>query len=290
MSSKLQLLPEDVREGIQAVPGRAAAAHGLVALWLFGSFARGEATPISDVDFAYLLDETIITERIDRLETDLYVTLADALHSDEFTFVNLRRAPAYLAWRVLQEGQLLWCRDAGAVAELVEKTYHDAPDLRWLRHTGNADFLEGVGMPEPRIDKDRVIEFLRLINEDVQALREKGQLPKAQYVESRDLQAIVERRLQTATESCINIGNHLIARLGLRAPKDYADVFRLLAEAQVVRSDLREQMMETAKLRNLLVHVYWAIDHGRIFDSLPGRLSTLESFAQCIAQWLKQQK
>ncbi|MER3424233.1 MAG: hypothetical protein C4293_14435, partial [Nitrospiraceae bacterium] len=110
---------------------------------------------------------------------------------------------------------------------------------------------QGIGMPEPKIDKDRVIEFLRLISEDVKRLREKTHVPKEHYLASPDLHAIVERRLQTATESCINVGNHLIARLGLRAPKDYADVFRILSEAHVVSPESAGQMVEMAKFRNL---------------------------------------
>ncbi|WP_447862850.1 nucleotidyltransferase domain-containing protein [Nitrospira calida] len=39
-----------VQERIKAIPDRVAGLPGLAALWLFGSFAQGEAIPISDVD------------------------------------------------------------------------------------------------------------------------------------------------------------------------------------------------------------------------------------------------
>lgn len=143
-------------------------------------------------------------------------------------------------------------------------------------------------MPKPKIDGDRVTECLRLLSEGSKILREKAQVSKDLYTGSRDLQAIVERRLQTATESCINIGNHLIARLGLGAPSDYADVFRVLSEAQMLPSALVRQMMDMARFRNLLMHVYWAIDHERVYDSLQTRLSVLEGFARHIARWLKE--
>lgn len=287
MTSKMQLLPADIGERIKTVPERIANVQGVVALWLFGSFARGEATALSDVDLAYLIDAGQSKESTDHIETELYLTIAHALHSDEFTFVNLQCAPAFFAWHVLSEGRLLCCKDARIVARLAEKVYGHAPDVQWLRAKGNADFLIGVGMPEPSIDKNRVIEFLRLISQDVKVVREKAQEPKQRYLGSPDLQAIVERRLQTAAESCINIGNHLIARLGLRAPKDYADVFAVLGEAQVLQPELVSQMREMAKFRNLLVHVYWEIDQERVFESLPTRLSGLDSFVQCIANWLK---
>lgn len=289
MTSKFQLLPRDIEDRLKSLPERLTDIDGLAALWLFGSFARGEATPVSDVDLAYLPDETLQGEELDRFETRLYTAISGTLRTDDFTFMNFRRAPAYFAWPVIKEGKQLFCRDKRAVAALVEAVCGRAPDVAWLRRVGNADFLETFEMEERTVDIDRVSEFLRLISDDLQILREKSQVTRGDYLNSRDLQAIVERRLQTATESAINIGNHMIARLGFRPPQDYADVFRILGENQVLRWELAEAMMDMAKFRNLLVHVYWAIDHQRVFDSLPARLQMLEAFGRAIAEWLKQQ-
>lgn len=288
MTSKFQLVPKDIEERLKELPKRLAALDGLVALWLFGSFARGEATPVSDVDLAYLSAEGLAEEALERFETLLYGAISRALRTDEFALVNLRRAPAFFAWQVLKEGKLLLCRDKEAIAVVAEAIYHRAPDAYWLRRIGHADFLEAFGVPNPTVDKNRLTSFLRLISDDLQALREKAQVPKGVYTSSRDIQAIVERRLQTATESALNIGNHLIARLGLQAPQDYADVFRILGEVKVLPWELAEEMMDMARFRNLLVHVYWEIDQVRVYDSLPVRLATLEAFAQTIARWLKE--
>jgi uncharacterized protein YutE (UPF0331/DUF86 family) len=170
----------------------------------------------------------------------------------------------------------------------VERIYRDAPEARLLRHRGNLDFLEALPVPERQVDRNRVIEFLRLLSDDLAVLREKAGTPRELYVRLRDTQAIVERRVQTAIESCINIGNHLIARMGLRPPAEYADVFRILAEAEVLPQELAEKMMDMARFRNLLVHVDWAIDHERVYDGLSGRLTALESFSRQIALWLKE--
>jgi uncharacterized protein YutE (UPF0331/DUF86 family) len=290
MPSKLQLLPPDIGERLKALPDRVAGIAGLNALWLFGSFVRGEATPISDVDLAYLPDARLTGDALDGFETHLYSTIAGILHTDEFTFVNLRRAPDYFSWQVLQEGRLLVCPDFLAVAQLAEMIYGSAPDTRALRRAGNLDFLEAVDVPDSKIEKDRVTEFLRLLSDDLKTLREKTEIPREVYRGSRDIQAIVERRLQTATESCINVGNHLIARLGLRPPADYADVFRVMGEAQLLPAELIDQMTDMARFRNLLVHVYWAIDHEKVYDSLRSRLATLEAVASHISRWVKQQE
>jgi uncharacterized protein YutE (UPF0331/DUF86 family)/predicted nucleotidyltransferase len=289
MPSKFLPLPAHTVERLKELPQRVATREGLLALWLFGSFARDAWTPISDVDLAYLACKELQDEALDRFEARLYSTIASTLHTDDISLVHLRCAPVYLAWRVLTEGRLLWCADNSAVATVAEAVYRLAPDIHWLRHAGNVDFLKGRGMSDPAIDRDRVIEFLRFISADVQDLREKAQISKEEYLQTRDMQAIVERRLQTAIESCLNIGNHLIARLGLRPPQDYGDVFRILRDAYILPSEYAEAMVDMARFRNLLVHLYWQLDYERIYDSLQSRCASLEAFASHIARWLQDQ-
>lgn len=290
MPTKFQLLPQDITERLKGLSEKVTGVEGLVALWLFGSFAQGEATPISDVDLAYLPDERLTGDALEQFDSHLYRLIAETLHTDEFSLINLRQSPTHFAWRVVAEGQLLWCRDQLAVAQVAEEIFRRAPDERWLHQVGNAAFLEGLLVSDKEVDKDKVTEFLRLMSNDLQDLREQAQVSKEVYLADRNRQAVVERRLQTAIESAINIGNHLIARLGLRAPQDYADVFRILGEAGILPQDLTEPMQDMARFRNLLVHLYWTIDHERVFNSLPHRISVLERFVQILASWLSQQK
>jgi uncharacterized protein YutE (UPF0331/DUF86 family)/predicted nucleotidyltransferase len=286
MTSKFQLLPADIQERVKDLPLKVQSVGGLSALWLFGSIVRGEATPLSDVDLAYLPQEGIPKERLERLDSELYGLVARTLGTDEVTLINVRAVPAHIVMRVLSEGKPLVCQDPAAISVFAEDCYRKALDMGWLQKTGNREFLRGLQMPEPKIDKERVTELLRLINEDIQVLRRKGLVTAAEYAASQDLQAIVERRLQTAAEGCITIGNHLVARLGLRAPQDYADVFRVLGDNGVLPNALVRQMADMARFRNLLVHVYWAIDHERVHNALADRLAILDSFVRTIAGWL----
>jgi len=287
MPSKLKLLPLDIGERLKDLPDRVAGVLGLSALWLFGSFARGETTPISDVDLAYLPDETLTGDVLDRFETELYCAIASALHTDEFSFVNLRRAPAYLVWRVVTEGRLLLCRDEEASAVVKASAFQRFPDSRWYaqeRWQALDGWLEGKGMA---VDKDRVYSLLDGIREEMGFLDEIAALSREAYLLDKRTQRLTERCLQRAAEGCISIGNHLIARLGWRSPSDYADVFRVLGETKILPTVVTQEMMDMARFRNLLVHVYWAIDHERVHDSLEKRNATLKAFASHIAKWLR---
>ena len=80
-------------------------AHGTVAVYLFGSVARGDCGPESDVDIGVLYREapplTVEGLAFD-LERDLERTLGV-----EVQLVVLNRAPADLVHRVLRDGKLL---------------------------------------------------------------------------------------------------------------------------------------------------------------------------------------
>jgi predicted nucleotidyltransferase len=78
--------------------------------WLFGSTARGDAGPLSDVDVAVLLDPAVPPEA--RLE--VAAALAEDLERKcgRVDLVLLEEAPPALRHRVFREGLLLCERDA----------------------------------------------------------------------------------------------------------------------------------------------------------------------------------
>lgn len=87
----------------------------VIAAYLFGSHARGEARPDSDIDLAVLTREPVARALLDplaRLEMDL----ADTLGRD-IDLVDLRSAPPDLVHRVLRDGRLLLDRDPDRRAE-----------------------------------------------------------------------------------------------------------------------------------------------------------------------------
>ncbi|MDR7410057.1 MAG: DUF86 domain-containing protein [Armatimonadota bacterium] len=281
MTSKLGLPPEDVAERIEELPARLAELRGLAAVWLFGSWARGEATPVSDVDLAYLP-----AADGDGADAGLYRVVTRVLGTDEVTLADVRALPATVAWQVVAEGRLLVLRDPDRVARWVEEVLQLAPELFRLGAEGNADFLRGVLMHRHEVDRDRVVELLRAVSADLADLRDKAQMDRERFLASRDAQAVVERRLQTAVEGCLNVGNHVIARKHLGVPRDYTEVFRILGQAGILSPQVAEAMADLARLRNLLVHLYWRVDHARLHESLPQRIRTLESFVEDVSRWL----
>ncbi|HEY0478239.1 MAG TPA: nucleotidyltransferase domain-containing protein [Kofleriaceae bacterium] len=104
---------------------------GLVAVYLFGSVARGEARPSSDVDLGVLYEVTP-PATLDGMGFDLAAEL-EAAAGRKVDLVVLNRASADLIHRVLRDGILVIERDRGRRIEFEVKSRNEYFDLAPIR-------------------------------------------------------------------------------------------------------------------------------------------------------------
>lgn len=83
------------------------------AAWVFGSVARGEDGPESDVDVGVLFDHAERPRRLDELPLDLEADLASAT-GREIDLIVVDWAPVDLVHWVLRDGLLIVDQDRGA--------------------------------------------------------------------------------------------------------------------------------------------------------------------------------
>lgn len=102
-----------------------------------------------------------------------------------------------------------------------------------------------------------------------------------------DIQDLVNRRLQIAVESCIDIAVHLASGLRLPGQDSAADVFRLLTKERIIKEELGEKMAKACGLRNVLVHQYLKIDYKIVHQSSKDGLSILKDFAKAVVDFLE---
>ena len=82
--------------------------------YLFGSYATGRATAMSDIDLAVLVSDAVSQARCLDYQIALLGELCSVLRSDEVQIVLLNEAPPLLAYKVIVEGRTLFCRDERA--------------------------------------------------------------------------------------------------------------------------------------------------------------------------------
>jgi len=135
-------------------------------------------------------------------------------------------------------------------------------------------------------DPIRIRDLLGIMADAERRLRELGGEPEEAFLADYRNTESAKYLLIVATESAIDICNHLVARLGGRAPEDYADCFAVLTTLGVIEPDLADRLRRMARFRNLLVHLYWQVDDRRVYRALHKDLDDLGEYRRQIRDWL----
>lgn len=116
----------------------------VVALYLYRSYGTPYQTALSDIDLALLFIPEFKWSLDEELEIE--AALANIARSDDTNFIDLRRVPVRLQFRVLETGRLLYCRDRILLADFIEQVicrYMDfAPDLAAIYRDYDAGLRE----------------------------------------------------------------------------------------------------------------------------------------------------
>ena len=124
MSPAARKLPEEVKavldRAISAIPK-----EQVIAILLYGSVARGEEKPISDIDLCVVTERGISRAARERI-------LSHASPSLDITlFWGL---PLPIRYRVLREGKLLWGEEGLALHRIRRSTLHCYREIGRMLH------------------------------------------------------------------------------------------------------------------------------------------------------------
>ena len=108
--------------------------------------------------------------------------------------------------------------------------------------------------------------------EDLQKLSDKEFIADAHKIGSAKYSLIV------AIEGAVDLCNHIIAKNGLRTAEDYADTFKVMNEQGAFDQEFTGLLIQMARFRNRLVHIYWDIDDQELFRIIQGRLGDIKRF------------
>ena len=115
---------EDVADLLRGLLAQAERDPDVLAVILFGSQARGDAGPGSDVDVCVVL-EAGVPSRIEASHTRL-----DYLAGRDLDIKIFQQLPLYIRSRVLKEGHVLFVRDEDRLYDLAFRTARAFEDFR----------------------------------------------------------------------------------------------------------------------------------------------------------------
>lgn len=109
------------------------------------------------------------------------------------------------------------------------------------------------------------------------------QLPREAFLSNQDTLDVACYRLLIAIEAALALCFHVSAKRLHRVPEEYAGCFSSLEQAGLIPPDLSSRLQQMARFRNMLVHVYWKIDHAQLYDIIATRLDDLRVFRTTMA-------
>lgn len=127
-------MARDRGDDLAALLERARRDRRVLAVMLFGSRARGESTPGSDIDVCLLLEpgpyEDLFLSRVK----------LDYLKDFDLDIHVFQQLPLYIRHRVLKEGKALFCRDEDKLYDLAFRTIREFEDFKHIYR----EYLEGI--------------------------------------------------------------------------------------------------------------------------------------------------
>lgn len=137
------------------------------------------------------------------------------------------------------------------------------------------------------VDKDVVLPRLQKLEELLAELKRFGKLSLSEFLKDKVIRGYVERTLELAAETVIDIGNHFIAFYRWPRADTYKGIFDVLADEKVISKALASKLSDIASFRNVLVHFYLKLDTSKVYKHLKEDPKPLKAFARAVYKFMK---
>jgi len=141
-----------------------------------------------------------------------------------------------------------------------------------------------------KFNRDKIRKLTSEILTAIAHLEDLKNLSKKEFLSDPHKIGSAKYNLIVAIEGMIDLCNHIIAENGYRIPEDYADTFRVLAEKGVFDEEYTNTLIQMARFRNRLVHIYWEINNDEIYRIIHTRLQDIRDFLKKFGEFLNAEK
>jgi len=131
---------DELRPALQAACVR----HDVVLAYLYGSQARGEAGPLSDVDVAVLFRAELRGNERFRQLLAVMGEFMDIFEREDVFVADLDDATPLLRFEVYREGRLLYCQNDAIRIKFMTEALRDYEDTRPLRRIQHDYLLQSI--------------------------------------------------------------------------------------------------------------------------------------------------
>ncbi len=133
-----------------------------------------------------------------------------------------------------------------------------------------------------KLDEERVIELIRVINENISFVRNENIIKVDQLKKSKKDYLAVSMALFTTLNKVIELGEELIDSLDKDIyPKTYREIPKILLQEKLIEEELFKDLNDLIKYRNDIAHEYEQIFENEIFWCV-NHLSSIEKFVKIV--------
>lgn len=136
--------------------------------------------------------------------------------------------------------------------------------------------------------KESAIERLKKLEEVLAKLKERAGITLEEYQQDTDAQWIIERGLEIASSTILDIGNHILAGAYQISVEEYEQILEKLHEKKIISKDLYEELQGLGGFRNILVNGYLSVNPELVYEHYKKALGSFPRFIAEIERWLEE--
>lgn len=121
----------------------------IVAVYIFGSLAKNQLTPLSDVDIAVLVSNNISKECLSEFESAIYKDLSKLFCTDEIDITILNNLSQYKQYSVIKNKKLIYCTDYDALLDFENDAVLNYLDFSPIRKEFDAAYIDNLNSGDP---------------------------------------------------------------------------------------------------------------------------------------------
>lgn len=128
-----QKIGRNLTQEIRGLAADFAQQSEVVAVYLFGSYASGCISHLSDVDIAILFSHHLSKEAMSETYDDYYHLICQRLKTNEVDLLILNEVPLSFAYEIIKEGKIIYVRDENELKDFQERVTRHYLDTAFLR-------------------------------------------------------------------------------------------------------------------------------------------------------------
>ena len=271
----MALTSKEIRDTILSL-----SSGNVILIVIFGSWARGEATPVSDIDVAIL---TTIRDKLKR--SWVRAEVSSALNGPDMKtdIVTIEDVNWSFRYRIARDGEVIYDK-GNRWEEFLMAVMQHYPDFKRYEENFFRCALREIGAS---IDIIPIKQRLNKILIELEDLESISGMSFEDFAKDTMLIRAVERVLEIISQAIIDVASQIIAEMKLSLIPSYRETVIVLANHHIIDRELAQRLSKFIGMRNVIVHGYMDVDVKMIYDAIERILSDAQEFVEAIRSKLE---